>query len=344
MSDESQSSGLIGRIWKALAFGILFEAASLLFLLDIEFRPIGIILITPSGLNGFFHKLLEGIAIAILIAVIIKEMIEREYDDRQSKEMMAAANISRTGVLKTLFSTFFDEETVAEVNRSIFSSTLFREDAVVTYRLSPHPTSSWLVQLHVTIEYSITNAAITPAPFPIVLEAANYAAIFREDAGLAAPTLESARIGNESLSEAEIAAVNAKVDRHTNPSRFELGARTLAAGHSLQLCASYVRDKLICDMELMTMSYPTKRVTLRIRNDCAPAVEVNLRSIGPLGFAVPPNKATASTWDCTSQGILLQNNGWALYWNDPLLKPSRIPGERLPPGKGAGADATRPTA
>jgi hypothetical protein len=328
MTEETKSPRFFGRIWKAVAIAAAMEATALLIK---HFVVLGPIQISPTGaidLKAVFAGMLEATAAAILIAVVVKEMIERDYDDRQFKAMVATANLSKQGVLKVLFSTFFDEATVDEVNRSIFSSTLVRDRTDVTYRLLPHPTSSWLVKLEVTIDYEITNAAVVAASLPITITVANYAAIFRDDEGIAGPILTDISIDGVDLGRSDVAATNNKADRTVNPVEFHLGTRTIKAGRKLSVKVSYVRDKLVCDMELMTMSYHSKRVTLNIENECQPPLEMNMREIGQCSFDPRPRRTTDAKWACSTDGILLQHNGWALYWSDPHLKPSEIPGGR----------------
>lgn len=329
MGVENKPRGFFGRTWKAMLMALVLALASFLvsanFVSDWPWAEF----VDTTGTRHFFHILLQEAAVAVLIAIVIKEMIESDYERRHQLAMVQGAAASRAAVLRALFGTFFDEATIEEVYRSIFSSTLIREDMAVTYRLRKHARSEWLVHLEVEMAYVVRNSATTTAHFHAETAAANYAAIFRKDGGLSPPVLKFARIGDKEFSPTEIEALNKAVRRDDSPVTFTFGGFPIKAGGSLIVKIVYEREKLICDSELMRMSYPTKKVILNIDNGCAPELEVQVREIGQQGFTPRPEADPAATqWHCVNEGILLQNNGWVLFWNDTHLRPTEIAGPR----------------
>lgn len=280
--------------------------------------------------------LLQEAAIAFLIALVVKEMIESEYERRQQVAMVAGAEASRHAVLRALFGTFFDDETVERVYGTIFSSPLVREDLHVAYRFSPHPKSAWLVVLEVTLNYKIKNAGTTVTHFDPHVVVANYAALFQLDRNLSTPALRSAKIGDQTLSSAEINALNAAITRTENPVTFTFDGRPMKAGQSIDVEIAYEREKLACDAEILTMSYPTKKVTLLVESDCGAGMEFDVRGIGQQSLSTPDSGGTpGAALERVNDGILVKDNGWVLFWNDTLLRPTEIRGPR--PGSPASA-------
>jgi len=119
------------------------------------------------------------------------------------------------------------------------------------------------------------------------------------------------------------------VNRAESPIKFPIALQEMKAGKALEVRIVYEREKLVCDSEVMKMSYPTKKVTLIVENRCSGGLEIEVRGIGQQGFtpkdSIDPDGAN---WKCVNEGILLENNGWVLYWNDTQLRPTEIPGPR----------------
>lgn len=325
---ESPHPSFWKRIWRGiLAIGLCLLAAAILGG-SLSFSPLGFSYDRVPGLAGAAQTAFEAAALSVLIALVVKEMIESDYERRERASMLAAADVSRQKALRALFGTFYDDDAVEHIYRTIFSSSLIREDMTIEYRLVAHPTSAWLVSFTASLRYTIKNIGPARAICEPRIVVPNYAAIFRDDGGLQVPRLESAQVGTHVFSSRELADLNAMAAREDHEIQFPLGAHAIKPEGSLWVSASYVRDKLICDSELMRMHFPTKKVTLSVRNELAPDLEMQVKEIGQQGFSDRPTDAAVPAWTCSHEGILLENNGWVLYWNDPKLEPSKIPGAR----------------
>lgn len=309
----------------ALPF-LIFVAVALIMGLEIQLQPFNLSYPGAQSFSRFIQELAFDCAVAVLIAFLVKEMIERDYERRQQAAMFAAADESRRAVLKTLFRTVYDDEMVEAICQGSLSSSLIRTGFKATYCFSKHPRSRWLLHLDIIFEYTVTNAGMVTVPFDATARVGNYGAIFRQDEGLSPPRLKSATFGRHALSLSEIEPLNTKVaaaDPPCNPAEFPIGKRDLKKGESQFVRLAYEREKLICDDEVMTMSYPTKNVTITVENRCGPDVEIGLREVGQQGFGPPtPLDGDGCHWKCSNEGVLLQGNGWVLYWNDLRLRPS----------------------
>lgn len=329
MNAESGSSGGVKKLIWVLFLAAIPLVSSFFLGARVSLRPFGFEYIGTSGSLIFFQALLQDLAVAVLIAWTVKELIERDYERRQQVAIVAGAEASRRAVLRVLFGSFFDDETLEEVYRTIFTSMLVRKNMTVSYRISPHPKSAWLIKLEVMFEYTITNMSTTTVHFDPSTSVWNYAAIFRNDSDLSVPKLKSVKIGRNALSKAEIGALNAAVNRNQTPVKFPIGVQEMRAGDALEVRIAYEREKLLCDSDVMRMNFPTKKVTMTVDNACAPELEIEVREIGQQGFT-PKDciDADGAKWKCVNEGILLANNGWVLYWYDTRLRPTEMQGPR----------------
>lgn len=329
-SSDAKSSSRLSHWLLGLALALLFEGAAWVPLVDFSVFPDRFSLIKPDLLLGLANTSLHGIAVAILTYLIVTDVLQRRSQEAVFNKLLKVVEGRKDDEPSASFTRFFEQGAVAEIYRYIFSATLLRKDFIATYRLSPHPDSAWLVKLQVTLDYSVTNATSSPVVFRIETEVANYAAIFRDDGGIRPPALISAAVGGDPIGPPKIRRINANIDEAQTPVKFFIAERTIQPNKTLSVCINYERDKLICDSELMRMQYPTKNVTLVVENACSPELEIVVTEVGQKGFSDTSDAANAPRWSRVHDGILLQNNGWVLYWNDPALRPSKIPGGRHP--------------
>lgn len=304
----------------------------------LETHPFALTYPGPIGFGRFFQGLLQDGAAAIAIALIVRELFEREHERRQREAISAANEQSNWSAMKALLKTAFDETMVEELCQGRLSTTLLREDYEVTYRISRHPKSRWLVLFEAEQEYTIRNPSMITSSFEAKADVPNYAGIYPHDAGLSPPRLKSASFNRKVLTQAEIDRLNTEVANKNPPERrvaFLIGNRQLKKNESCEVRIVYEREKLLCDTELMTMLYPTKGVRIKVQNSCDPNLCINLRGVGPT--FEEPKKLTpdGAEWSCESSGLLLQNQGWVLFWNDLRLRPSE--NEPLAGSAGGGA-------
>jgi hypothetical protein len=328
VSSKSSRGSFVSRTWKVWLAALIL--AGLSFVLGASILPASpwIAYAEPHGTLRFVQRMLQESAIACLIALVVKELIESEYERRQHVAMVTGAAASRHAVLRILVGDFFDDETVERVYGTIFASTLVRENMTVSYIFSPHGKSPWLVLLDVKFSYTIRNPATITTHFNPHTVVANYTALFPHDEGMSTPKLKSVTIGDRVLADSEIETLNAGVDRAKSVVTFAFPGQELAANQSIDVEIDYEREKLVCDAEIFTMSYPTKKVTLIVENKCGPGMEFDITQIGQQGLS-PPAKATeGAALERVNEGILLRDNGWVLFWNDKNLRPTQIPGPR----------------
>lgn len=291
----------------------------------VETRPFALTYPGPIGFGRFLQGLLQDGAAAIAIALIVRELFEREHERRQREAISAVSERSNWSAMKALLKTVFDERMVEELCKGSLSTTLLREDYEATYRISRHPKSRWLVKCEVEQEYTIRNPSMITSAFEAKANVPNYAGIYPHDSGLSPPRLKSATFDGKALTQTAIDRLNAEVAGKDPPDRrvvFLIGKRDLKKNDSCEVRIVYEREKLLCDTELMTMLYPTKGVRIKVQNSCDPNLCINLRGVGP-SFAEPKSHTPDGTeWSCECSGLLLQNQGWILYWNDLRLRPS----------------------
>jgi hypothetical protein len=296
---------------------------------ELDTHPFRLTYTLPSGTPLFLANLLLNAAIGIMIAVLAAETVEqasrRRADrdiqrvERQSQEITAAAAYA---VAKTVVGNIHSEDVWRELAASVFHTQLLREN----YRqeLSFERSRSHRNALNVSqiLQYTIVNPSQVDAPFSPRFSFDNTSAVYPNKPEYQSPSLTGVRIGNHTFGAAEISALVDWQRSNASPSSLDmepinLGDYTIPGEGRMDVRISYESVEPIDSHWVSRMFYPTKSVTLVVRNNVGPNFVVYLVSLFRESFAPAELlKPDGSHWERKYAGVILPSSGFELRWND----------------------------
>lgn len=281
--------------------------------------------LTPTGFRGLAQEALFDLAIAIALAIVVFQLVERAHRKRIDQERLQAANHSFVSMFRKAFGSFFSDDMIQESIDALFSKVLLRKRFEIEYNFERHPQSSQILRLHIIVEYEIENISEISQPYDIKLMMPNIMASYRNDPLREPPTLLSASIDNRVLSDMDIEKANASINIDDHNSVLLLDRVTVAPRKTLKVHTETRVLKSACGAETMRFYLPTKNVKVKVINKDKD-IEIDIKGIGSKDF---PDKKFAvkdqSRWSWDTSHLFLPENGWVLYWNDVSQNLSGLP-------------------
>ncbi|WP_447753313.1 hypothetical protein [Sphingopyxis fribergensis] len=331
-------------IWRAAArtapavAGVFIFALWGIYLgLDLTFAPtFSATYSVPGGASKTLQEVVFQIAIALGLAVIVGEIVERSYRRRFEEG-------SKTSLLKGVLGQFFDEAHIREAEEALLGHVFLRSKCEVQYRFSKHPDSDSLIWLDVITDYIVTNKHLGVQIFDPKLRIPHIFAHYPHDPIQALPELLSASIalkdggdGGGDLEEFQLKTLNevAQLEAATRGLDhfiFPLGRLEVPRDGSAVVSTHHRMPKLRIDTEVMLLNYPSDQVTIKIFNEVGSHLLIEMRPIHHKDFSKPKRVGKRpNEWKYQPKALMLPHNGWILYWNDTSTTLSGSPAASPP--------------
>ncbi|MBI3198995.1 MAG: hypothetical protein HYZ40_16100 [Rhodospirillales bacterium] len=269
-----------------------------------------------KGFGELGQKFFFDLSIAIFIAIAVRELIERAYEQRQAAKEEEAEATSLSTIFKKVYGSFFDDDLIEEARSAIFSHRLVRRDFDIEYTLSHHPKSARLVYMGLQVKYEVTNVSKLNEKFEPGLMLGNVMARFPNDPLREKPTVLKFKVGSHDFSADELSTLNNLIPPSIPNPRLPLGSYDLAPGQSLAVHYRIRVIKLANDSETLRMGLPTKNISVAVFNHMGSASVVELEPIHAKPFLDREDSMDGMRWVKRSPNLFLPNNGWVVYWND----------------------------
>jgi hypothetical protein len=303
--------------------------------------------VQATGPMHFLQGLFNDIAVAILIAIVVFQFVERshraqaakdraevekrlensraEAQARIDRERDEAQNRSFVTMFRRAFGSFFSDEMIQESIDAVFSKTLLRRRFEIEYNFERHPMSRRILRLHIIVEFEIENVSEISQEYDINLMVPNIMASYRNDPLREPPVLLSAGIDDRDLTDAQIEQANSAINIDEHNSILHLGKARISPHKTLKVRTETRVLKSACGAENMKFYLPTKNVKVRVASKEKDLV-IDIMGVGGQPFPEKRFSVKDQTrWCWDTSHLFLPENGWVLYWNDVSENLSGLP-------------------
>jgi hypothetical protein len=279
-------------------------------------EPTGWTYVEATGWRGLFQATLYSLAIAIIVATVIAELVERAHKKRMEEEREIANKHSFVSMFRRAFGSFFSDELLQEAIDSLFSKSIMRNRFDIEYTFKRHPKSNRLLLLEIIVDYTVENISELTQSFHPKLMMPNLMADHKNDPLRSSPVLLSASVNDVPLSESQVDAANKTVNIDNRHTIIPLGEFQLAPKQKMKISTESRLIKASSGAETMRHYFPTKNVHVKVRNTCEKLI-IDIMGNGSKAF--PEKRYTThdkTRWIWETTHLMLPENGWVLYWND----------------------------
>lgn len=290
--------------------------------------PFSLVYEVPTGPWNFAGDFFLNGALAILIAAIATEVVERaarlraqqDYE-RYEAQAKALTEASTSAVARNVWGADHSAAVLEENLATVFSSHLLREEFLHEVTFEAVPGAAHAVRCSQWIEYTVVNPSKSEESFDPVFSFDDTRKIYPNDPHLQRPIFDTIRIGDEKFPDERIARLNLELYGSDTDG---LNGPPVSFGHYKIPHDGKVRVRITSNSVEPIDSHwinrvfvPNKGVCVVVHNRVGPSFKIHLIALFRGDFGPPDNiSADGSDWERRYEGVILPQSGWALRWND----------------------------
>jgi hypothetical protein len=273
--------------------------------------------VAPTGNQKFFQDILFSLASAVIVSSFVFELIERLHKKRMNRAENETFGKTISNAVRSAFSSFYDEKLIRKVTETVFGSPFVRDGFKVTYTLEDYSDLKGVFLFRTHYEFKVKNSGRTASVLPMVSMISNKFAAYKDLQDRPQPEIVSYSLGKKEKNSEEILKINEKIEENKHTTKILISEVSLKSEESISVSSEMISYKFFSDSETFRMTYPASDIEIVISNKTSCNLEFGISPIGDYDLSeLSISSGDRSRFFCSTDDVLLPNNGWVLYWYD----------------------------